>query len=621
MSMPTPDADEIIIDGWRFKVVGGVVNVQNLATFQRKTVIGDYTRDSNPVLSTWVLTDFSGGHGVQALEEGADAARYRFGVVDARRPRQITCPPLTVSIDSPNTEDAFPLGQISRATAFYVAFGVSIYAWNETTDAFADTADDLTLAPTTKPVSFNGKLWIANGTSFDDYDGATVTNHADFAAQAFCVWDRRMFGLATNGQLWETFDGTTWTNIGAEAKINDGSLMRHIVAFYDRSDFPMPVVITDQDVWAFDPSGPALYRTDVQYPGHRDQGLGSAVWRGELYTSVGMGVFRYNGSTLSAMGLDRDQGLPAEIRGKVVDLLNEYNGLYALVSGAENLTPATEPETFDAVDDEWYVSTATAVSSLHIYTAYGWHCYWTSEGATGLPSWMAISSVNDTYRLWWGVGATMQTMTLPIDFANARAQIDAGVGSFAESAYLDTGEFDAGLTSYTKIANAILIRAKASSSATITVAYRTSSNAGFTTLGTVSSTGETQLLFGTEADGIIPGMSFKTIEFRFTFTRTPGDVSAAPILESAVFSYLKLIPAYHSYVAKIDLQYPYAGKSQDQMNAKLEELIAADRFFAMQYRDVKYRVRIAQGGGADLVGRGDSRSDRTINLLEIAEGL
>ena len=113
MSMPTPDADEIIIDGWRFKVVGGVVNVQNLATFQRKTVIGDYTRDSNPVLSTWVLTDFSGGHGVQALEEGADAARYRFGVVDARRPRQITCPPLTVS--SPSTRTARSLASSCAA--------------------------------------------------------------------------------------------------------------------------------------------------------------------------------------------------------------------------------------------------------------------------------------------------------------------------------------------------------------------------------------------------------------------------------------------------------------------------------------------------------------------------
>jgi hypothetical protein len=182
MSVPTPDADEVLIDGWRFKPDGGVLNVQNLATFQRKTVINDYTRDSNPLLSTWVLTDFSGGHGVQELEEGADAARYRFGVVNARNPRQLVPPPLVTSIDSPTTDDAYPLGQINRAGSVYVAFGTAIYVWDESTDTFTDTTDTLTAAPIGRPTSYKGLLYIPNGSSFDTYGGAAVTNETDFAA-------------------------------------------------------------------------------------------------------------------------------------------------------------------------------------------------------------------------------------------------------------------------------------------------------------------------------------------------------------------------------------------------------------------------------------------------------
>jgi hypothetical protein len=607
---------ELIIDGWRFKVVGDVINVSNLSVFQRKTVIGDYTRDSNPLLSTWVITDLSGGHGVQMLEEGTDAARYRFGVIDARRPRQITNAKLTTTIVSPNGEDACPLVMFNGS--FYIAFGDALYTANSDSTGVVDTTHTLTAPPFSRRVAvYRGKLYIPLGSSFDTYDGATVANFTDFDAVAFCRWDRRLFGLDTDGQIWQTLDGTAWENLGDDALIDDGTTPRSMFAFYDRSDFPMPVVVTNSQLWAFDASGPVLYPTEVDWPIHNDMGLGADKWRGELYLAVAMGIFRYNGETQTAMGLDRDQGLPVQLRGKIVDLFGEYNNLFALVSGEGFIDETPEGLTFDTTDDDWYLPAASAVSSLHTFTGYGWHCLWTSEGAVGLPNWIGLQSTTATYAIWWGVGAAVNVMRSAVDFANARAIIEGGTGFFAETSYFETGEFDAGLTSYTKIANSVLVRTDAmADGCSIQVEYRRSSNDGYTVLGMVDNTTndadeETLLSFGDE------GLDFKTIEFRLTFTRPADNVSTAPIMNSMVFSYLKIIPNYHSFVAKLDLSSPWDGKEPAEMAAKIEELLSTPRFVQMNDGESTYRVRLSQANGSEIIGIGSDDMDITISLVEV----
>lgn len=393
--------DTIVLDDVAYKVTGGV-QVQNLAVFQRKFVIGDYTRDSHPLLSSWVITDLSGGHGIEQLEEGADAARYRWGVINARKPRQITLPPL-VSTISGGPASAAPLGVVGGT--FYVAYGDAIYSWSESTGAMTNTTDTLTAGPVNKAVEFLGKLFVPLGSSgWDSYDGASVTHGSSPATKSFCVMGEFILALDTTGQIHQSSDGSSWTNLGAGAKVPYG-VMRHLIPYVDRSSIPAPYVVTNSDVWALDLAGPSLYRTDLQYPAHRDQGLGATVWRGDLYTSVGMGVFRYNGDVLSTLGLDRDQGLPADVRGRIADLCNEYNAMWALVESAGD--PALNIDElweYDTRDDEMYVSLASTRASVHMWTGFGWHCLWESDGPSGSPTWMHICSNDDTYRLWWGMG-------------------------------------------------------------------------------------------------------------------------------------------------------------------------------------------------------------------------
>lgn len=616
MSATTPNFDEVTLDGWPFRVTGGVVNIQNLATFQRKQQIGDYTRDSNPLLSTWVMTDWSGGHGVQSLEEGSDTGRYRFGVINARSPRQLTIPDMTSVIDSPNAGIAYPLGQITPGGTNYVAFGTDIYAWSEGTQTFSDSGENLSAAPIGRPVSYRGSLYIPNGASFDTFDGTTAANETDFKAVDFSLWDRRLLAIDADGQIWQTLDGSTWTNDGDDARIDESHKPRHITPFYDRQDYPMPVVTTDRALWSFEPSGPSLYLTEVEYPAHENHGRGVAKWRGELYVGVAMGVWKYNGSVQAPMGLDRDQGLPDDIRGSIVDLLGEYNQVFALVSGAEFQDDFEETLEWDANDDQWDVTLGSTVSSLHIWTSYGWHCIWSSGSLSGVPTWMCMSSESSAYRLWFGYGAHVLTMRLPTDFANARAQISSGTGSFARRGFLETGFFDAGMTGYTKNANTVLIRTSFTSDVCpVAVKYRLASEDGWTTLGTVTQPGETLMSFGAK------GLPFKEIEFRFELLREQGNPTTAPIIDSVVFSFLKLIPSYNSFNLKLDMLAPYKNQSPRQMYEKIDELIANPEFFTLQYRDQSWRVRIAQGGGSDFVAPGDYRSERLVSVIEIREDL
>lgn len=618
----TTEYDVIRLDGVPFKTVNGV-QVQNLSVFQRKFVLGDYTKDSHPLLSSWVLSDLSGGHGISDLQEGADSARFRWGVVEARRPRQITLPPLVDLYAGPNSETCYPLGDLNDKA--YFAYGTAITYWDAATKAMVNTSDVLT-GIVNKPVVWRGNMYIPSGSSgYDKYDGATVTTSASPDVIDFLIFSESLLAIDTDGQLHQSTDGTSWTNLGTDAKLPVGK-PRKLLMYFDKSGVPTPFMITDRSVWAIDLSGPSIYQTELQFPPHRDQGLGSAVWRGDLFTSVGMGVFRYNGDTVSSMGLDRDHGLPSEIRGRVTDLCNEYNSMWALVENAnETVGSLEELWEWNSFDDEFSSNLTSTRSSLHQFTSFGWHCAWESSGEYQNPTWMMVTSVDDEYRLWWGVGSKAATMQLPIDFANARALIDSGDSKFAKDGYFYTGSFDAGMGNYIKIANAVRIRARyMGSGSKIRVTYYCGcqTNPVETTLGEVTTNGDTVLYFGGQdpTTGKNVGAPFREIELRFYLERGADDTTA-PLMESCVLTFLKIMPGSLSWTTQVDLTAPFMGRSPEALNAKLEELLLSNEFFTLEHQNMAYRVRLAMVSGADFTGYGDHRATRNINLLEIREDL
>lgn len=617
---------EVILDGMAFPAS---IQWQNLATFQGKVTFGEFTDDSNPLLSTWSITDLSGGHGVADLREGTDSNRCRWATLQTRFPKQFALPRAAIAYTGPSgavdSSGARPLGDLyeSGTYRFYAAFGDKLSKWDETGLAFGASLATLVGTPVSKATEFKGsgtrKLFIPCGTSgYSTWDGSAAADDATKLAVSFAVWAERLVMLDTDGQLWYTTDGAAWTSYGSTGKLDASYIPRSLRVFFDRSENPALFVVTDRDVWAFDPGGPTLHLTQLHYPPHPYSGLATDIWRGDLYTTHGMGVHRYTGDSISGMGLDRDDGLPNEWRGRIVDLEAEYNGLYAYVLGGE--------------------SGSNTNAHVQVFTGFGWHTEWVASAAnppvataTSKSTWIKVSIAQGAYSLWIGHDGSLKRIKLPVDFANPR-QLDAGgngqfVAGFGDYE-IQTGRFDAGMAGYRKIAASVQYKVKQGTGDTGgdgtpnwagTIYYRIDGEDDWTTLITFSTWDRENAVMGTSlGGGHWSGVPFTDIELKAVLSSNGGSGSrtTTPILEAFVLSFVRLMPSSFAWTVQIDLSAPHKGNSPATMAAKLDELIASEEFFEMTHRDVTYGVRMSQLAGGDNTGL-DTRGTRTVSVVEI----
>lgn len=619
-----PEWGEVIFDGVRFPAER--VEQTPLTTFQGKVTFGDHTEDDNPLLSTWVISDLSGGHGIEELNEGTDINRYRFGTLYTRHPKQITLPRKVQEFLHPTSTPGFLLGDLFEGTDFdhFLLEGGNIFTFSEASDGwFLDNAAGATVTPVKPGTQFTGtgaqnKLFVPCGS--DGYFTYTGGTYAEFATPTFVDfvhWDHgspKLVGIDTDGQLRRTSDGTTWTSYGDGGKLDAAFQPKHLVVYRDRSDAPIVHVVTNRTVWAFDVAGPTLYPlSDLFFPNGPEMANGACVWRGALYVSAGMGVFRYNGATVSAIGLDRDDGLPQISRGAIVWLWPETNGLYALVKG---------------------VGAGGKMSlSVHVFTGFGWHCEWLLD--SGLvddfgPDWGYVSQDGSTegYRLWWGCSGDVSrtwSMELPRDFANPRATIADGTSKFVigEAHYLRTGRFDAQLRGYDKIASTLDLDIGGDmTDCTITVSQRINGAPNWSVIGITTDAQASFQLGIPDQDDIYPGLVFDDIELQFTIEKeASGDETTAPFIRNAVLAFLKILPVSRSWIIEIPLSAPHADQSPEALYTKLESLLGSKVFFPMKHRDGTFRVRIAQLTTNEETGRDERREHVTVNVVEVPQGI
>lgn len=642
-------SNEVILAGMRIPLRGPVPD-SNLKVFQGKIVFGDYQQDSDPLLSSFVISDLSGGLGVDDLNESLDINRYRLGTFYTRYPNQITKP---FAVTDFATSGAGAVNQRFLGNLIDTATGL----WDIVTTGYAGNAlkvgslingnvGTLTAEPVGNAVVYQGtsgvnRVVIPMGASgVATYSSAAVfgqrapggTSSAGTPAlQQVVVYDNKLIGIDTSGQLWWTTNplvsSDAWTSYGPTAKLPAVATIRSMTTYFDRQGLPAVFIVTDTDVWQFDPAGPDIFTVDITFPPHPHHGLAAAKWSGDLYFSVGIGVHRYTGGSLAAMGLDRDHGLPIEYAGYIVGggLVSGYNSLYAFVTRPD-LSGYTFP-----------VSTPDPMSAVYEYTGSGWNMIWESDTDEIVPHSMGISrrdGVGDAFVLFWGTTDTaggtsaIRQLNLPIGFFNPRQRVRA-TGGYASSSdidiWLQTGIFDAGLKGYDKLANALDVTiAEKKVGSVLRVYYQRDAgiedgpDAVWFELGMVGEVGTTSLPFGelTALDGIYPGEIFQRIRFRFVLTDTSND---GFILESAVFSFIKELPSQWSWTLEVDLTQPYI-ENAAAINAHLESLLEAGEMVDLILRGETRRVFLSQVSGSMTTGD-DPSTYRRVTLLEIPGSL
>jgi hypothetical protein len=603
------------------------VSTSVLGVYPPKQIQGDYTRDSHQLLSAFIQSSFIGGGQIQTAQEATDIERFWWSTLETRHPRTLCLPALTTMVAGPNESSARVLGDYNNATL--ASYGTELRLVES---GSATGGATLNGTPVNKGVAFAGtgstRFFIPLGASgIDIWDGATVTHDGTILAASIELFDEKLYVIETDGDIHYTVDGSTWTSGGVS--LDASYTPRHLVSFYDRADQPCLHVVTERDVWAVNVDGPAMYKTQVQYPAHPDQGLASTVWRTDLYVSVGAGMHRYTGSVIAANGIDRDDGLPEEWKARFQDITGAYNGIYCLMRGVPSPTN-DDAELYEldlgAGGEDFYVNEASGTSFVCVWDGFGWHYLWGAE-ASGEPTSIFISGAGGGYRLWWGFAGNLYYQDLPIIFQNPK---QISTSSYAPSGFLETPWVDMNMTGSRKILASIEIDTLQCDSLNYAdVYYETddastvSGTSGLIWLGMINTNGHHVFRFG--ENGLLPddtttrydGQGFERIRLRFELNRDPDDVSKTPIMESYAISFMKRMGNLRAWEFIVDLGYDgeYKGRGKDELRQYLEACVDDEVFMPFCHQDKWYSVKVSGVSGTDMSGMPLDGS-RRINVVE-----
>jgi len=456
----------------------------------------------------------------------------------------------------------------------YDSRGTKLYALNSAGSGYDAIKENFT-APITDLVAMGNYLYIycgsgANYWYMDVWETCRETNVE--GALYGIEWDSKLFKIDNDGQLsyTQTPNSATpsWTDKGKLLLPPDS--VASLELYRDADGTYIIYAGTKQGLWAHDYANAKWLETELALPNHPTCGKGLAHWREGLHISAGLDIHKYiaaRTATISAVGLDRDDGLPALRGGEIVKLTKGYNELFA------------------AVDSTYEGSTSR--STVMAWDGKGWQCFWMA-GANNLEIHDIIVSSDTSYRLWIGAGTKIYWVPLQRNLRNPKK-----VSGFTyDSAGIHITPWFDGAWIGAKLALATQIFCKDMTSAeTVQVSYRidhVTTNIGsvgteWTSLGTVVAAGdevETPYTFGTNA----VGAAFKAIQFRFDLAG--GTSTLSPDIIYMKFKYLKLLDSKWGWNVTIDLsQAGKVGSTPLQLVASLQTAVETATLLEFTFRN------------------------------------
>ena len=630
---PVDGWGEFLADGRPFPALNPVA-YNNLATFGQKLIIGDTTRSSDDLIAARIYSNFTGGGQTDRENSGSDQQRFWYSTLYTRAANQLSLNPLVTEFADPTGatgQIARPIGDIGGF--FYVAWGTRIHRFDPQLKTFTATATaTLPAAPVGKGVLYDGKLWVPCGAALVSFDGATVATAAGITAVAVHVPDTKLWALGTNGQLRSYFGGA-WAAALPSARVYEGT-PRNLLS-YMTDDNPVLHVVTSRGVWAFDETNGSLYKTKVDIPPHPSGGRASCVWANtaNLYATAGLGVYQYNGGSVSTVGLDRDYGLPARNRGFIVDLQPEINGLYALIQGQSVIDPTPEvlalggPAFFDT---DPLLPGITAVSSMMYWTSFGWHTLWESSGASGLPTWSMVCAPSevypDSYGLMWGYGDRLCYSQMSPDFFAPLEQVKVRTQRFQPTGTHEQGSFSFNMETWPKTASHAEMRLlHCDPGCTATMSIQVDAEASPTVIGVADAVGNFVFQLGPdipEMPGIGQGVAFDGIRVFVTLTRPADQPTYNVIVDNFSIKLVKEPLEGRSWQVKVPLPPmggEWKGRSAQEISEDMDYLTRPRKFFSFTHQGRTFRVRTAYVSGTNATGP-EGTMARSWNLVEIRTG-
>jgi hypothetical protein len=613
----------VVFNDWPFPAF--MEDFAQLNTFQDKMILGDPSRESDQLISSKIWTDFTGGFGTRDIREGSSTGGYEWAEgIDNRRPYQLSLGRRYQFIDEAPT---FALGVLGDT--MYAASATQLYGWDEANLTFGSPLNAITDSPVQRAEEFGGLLWIPQGDGYQTWDGASMSAQ-DTTVQAidFAEWDNRLFAITDNQKLM-AWDGASWDE---RAVLHASVIMRTLDTYMDSSGEDVIAIGTNKGLYMWDDYTGRLVHTRLRYPRHPHNALGMATWRvGEdLFVTAGMSVFRYTGPSVAPnIGLNTDNfTVPAELRGKIVDLMAEHNGLYALVEGVQTTgapvgSPATKFDPGLKTEGNLTGVPTMAKSMLCEYTGHGWRVAWVSPSET-IPYWSALSDADDTYRLWWGTADGLWTQTLPTGILNPEELMLGMEGDFTSTGYIQSGWFDAGMRKFQKLGSHMEVEFKQWPSSSAASMQRAIDYGAFE--GMAATFGEGNIIIPLGVETLADGTTFSRGElfdfWNWILQMGTDDPLYSPIVDSVVLKYIRRPLKGAGWVMQIPFDFDdeeWHGISKLELKRRLDSLIDSPGFVRFQHGpdyQRSRRVYVSRLGGLNLTGD-DQSGYRDISVTEV----
>lgn len=549
MSVPF-GPNEVAIDGTFFDAKGFVESIPN-NVYPGKTVIGDTTKDSQVDRSNIAWTDLRGGMLQYRVDGQGDVNRSWYSTAQAGEGHLVLPALVTTTADVGGAGDDTARVLIEFGGGIYADASGAIYTYDDQADSWGSALHTLP-EPASKAVVWrapSGTVYLIFATrkGYTYYDGTTWTDDTEDMIY-IAVWNDQLWGIDITGQLRRSSTIGTWTN-DAVLPAEDGVVTALFVSG-DASNTPILYVASTRGLFAHDNDNTRFQETELPFQ-HPDLGVGSRKWLGNQYLPAGLTVYEYIADATPAqvnlVGLDRDDGLPSDRRGKIVQLEGSPFRLFALV---ENTTPTSFGTTTGSITSLDVFASAgnrgrgtvrpreLGISIIFAWDRIGWQVVWESADSTEGITTAVVAGAYGKHRLWFAQNQRIFYMDLPRDIVNPTQVSDYEYAS----AYTHlTPWFTAGQTEVSKLA--LLLRAETinpTTSETLTIGYRLNYSTGaFTTWTAISVTGETALPFPVTGDAV--GVEFRAIQFQIVAAQGSSNKNT-PDLVSLTLEWRKKLP-------------------------------------------------------------------------------
>ena len=647
MSGVVKNANEVLLYGTNFPIVGQVRRTA-VTPFAPKFTLGDYTRDDKIVTSSWIISAWGGGLGVQNGQLPKDADRFWYSTLETKY-KYLMLGALIKSAGSIGGAADFGMEYNDR---LYMCVGASVYLWTESTQAF--TLFKTISGRVNQGTVFNGAMYLVTDSGLHRYDALSNT-WQDYMSpdtyipngDALIEWDGKLFRLGpdpVNTSVTKMFwtidpdpdnDGVSTAADWTEAGILHlpRKYCQQLIIYFDLTGEPVIHAITKIGVYGYEFTSYKFYQTPLIYPTIGTAGKGAIVFRGELMVPAGRNVYKYNGSTIQIISPSKYDGLPSNLRGDAQQMVAGHSFFYAVISTI--IAGSASGPTMQFFDDDTPDSGETVVfqenpvigsfpmagisqnGAVLASPGGSWHGFFDEEVGSSM-GYTLVASVEGTYRIWISSGSGMYYADLDTGLHNPlqNPNTEFNTYGYLETAWVDMGWVELGKLALSLDVDADGIDSTSGTYAQIDIAW--DQNEQWEPLATVVKNGLTQYSIGGAE-----GRTFRSVKLRVQMYRNTNVTSATPVIRSIIFGFMRRPPMLWGWEVNLNLtKGRHYGKTSDELIERMIDITNTPTAGTFVYKDRRTgkqseaRVVVSNISGAEMTGD-DAQGRYTVSILEL----